>query len=74
MFNRLDSDNGKETLAQLETQEPAMVETIRRLMFVFDDSLLLGQEGIKELLARVDRKIPMVALKGTSEQIKQHFL
>src|SRR5450755_906482 len=74
MFNRLDSDNSKEILAQLETHEPAMVETIRHLMFVFDDLLLLGQEGIKEILARVDRKIPMVALKGTSEQIKQHFL
>ena len=74
MFNRLDSENSKEILAQLETHEPAMVETIRHLMFVFDDLLLLGQEGIKEILARVDRKIPMVALKGTSEQIKQHFL
>src|SRR5450631_2374959 len=74
MFNRLDSDNSKEILAQLETQEPALVETIRHLMFVFDDLLLLGPEGVKEILARVDRKIPMVALKGTSEQIKQHFL
>jgi flagellar motor switch protein FliG len=74
MFNRLDSDNSKEILAQIETQEPALVETIRHLMFVFDDLLLLGQEGIKEILARVDRKVPMVALKGTSEQIKQHFL
>jgi flagellar motor switch protein FliG len=74
MFNRLDSDNSKEILNQIESQDPTLVETIRHLMFVFDDLLLLGQEAIKEILARVDRKIPMMALKGTSEQIKQHFL
>jgi flagellar motor switch protein FliG len=43
-------------------------------MFVFDDLLLLDQNAIKEIMARVDRKVPMVALKGTSEQLKRHFL
>jgi flagellar motor switch protein FliG len=35
--------------------------------------LTLDQNAIKEILARVDRKVPMMALKGTSEQMKQHF-
>ena len=74
MFNRLDSDTSKEILAQIEGQDNNLVETIRHLMFVFDDLLVLDQNAIKEILARVDRKIPMVALKGTSEQMKQHFL
>ena len=74
MFNRLDSDTSKEVLAQIESQDPNLVETIRHLMFVFDDLLLLDQNAIKEILARVDRKIPMMALKGTSEQLKNHFL
>ena len=43
-------------------------------MFVFEDLLLLGQEAIKEVLGKVDRKILTVALKGTSEQLKTHFL
>jgi flagellar motor switch protein FliG len=30
--------------------------------------------GIRELLARVDRKILTIALKGTSEALKNHFL
>jgi flagellar motor switch protein FliG len=74
MFNRLDSDTSKEILMQIESQDNNLVETIRHLMFVFDDLLLLGQDAIKEILARVDRKVPMLALKGTSEQLKQHFL
>lgn len=74
MFNRLDSDTSKEILAEIEEQDTTLVETIRHLMFVFDDLLLLDQGAIKEILARVDRKIPMMALKGTSEQLKNHFL
>jgi flagellar motor switch protein FliG len=74
MFNRLDSDTSKDVLAQIEAQDPNLVETIRHLMFVFDDLLLLDQQAIKEILARTDRKIPMMALKGTSEQLKSHFL
>jgi flagellar motor switch protein FliG len=74
MFNRLDSETSKEILTQIEAQDNGLVETIRHLMFVFDDLLLLDQNAIKEILARVDRKVPMMALKGTSEQLKQHFL
>ena len=39
-------------------------------MFVFEDLLLIDQNGIKEILARVDRKILTVALKGTSDQLR----
>lgn len=74
MFNRLDSDTSKEILAEIEEQDTTLVETIRHLMFVFDDLLLLDQGAIKEILARIDRKVPMMALKGTSEQLKNHFL
>jgi flagellar motor switch protein FliG len=43
-------------------------------MFVFEDLLLIDQNGIKEILARVDRKLLTVALKGTSDQLKNHFM
>jgi flagellar motor switch protein FliG len=43
-------------------------------MFVFEDLLLIDQNGIKEVLARVDRKLLTVALKGTSDQLKNHFM
>jgi flagellar motor switch protein FliG len=74
MFNRLDSSTSKEVLETMEQSHPTLVETIRHLMFVFEDLLLLGPESIKEVLAKVDRKVLTVALKGTSDQLKTHFL
>jgi flagellar motor switch protein FliG len=74
MFNRLDSNSSKEILEKIEHADPSLVETIRHLMFVFEDLMLIDENGIKEVLARVDRKVLTVALKGTSEQLKEHFL
>lgn len=74
MFNRLDSNTSKDILDTMEHTEPALVETIRHLMFVFEDLLLLDQSAIKEMLAKVDRKILTIALKGTSDQLKNHML
>jgi flagellar motor switch protein FliG len=74
MFNRLDSSTSKDILESIEQVNPQVVETIRHLMFVFEDLLLLDINSIKELLAKVDRKILTVALKGTSEQMKNHML
>jgi len=74
MFNRLDSGTSKEILESIEQNDPKLVETVRHLMFVFEDLLLLSQDSIKEMLSKVDRKILTVALKGTSEQLKTHIL
>ncbi len=50
MFNRLDSGTSKEILESIEQNDPKLVETIRHLMFVFEDLLLLNPESVKELL------------------------
>jgi flagellar motor switch protein FliG len=74
MFNRLDSTSSREILDNIENADPTLVETIRHLMFVFEDLLLVDMTGIKETLSRVDRKLLTLALKGTSDQLKNHFL
>jgi len=74
MFNRMDSGTSKDILEDIDQKDPALVEQIRHLMFVFEDMLLMDEGGIKEVLGRVDRKVLTVALKGTSDKLKQHFL
>jgi len=47
--------------------------TIRNLMFVFDDILLIDDTGMREIIQRVDKKTLTIALKGTSEELKTRF-
>jgi len=74
MLNRLDSASSREILERIEQQDPNVAETIRHLMFVFEDLLLIDPLGLKEVLGKVDRKILTVALKGTSEQLRNQIL
>lgn len=74
MFNRMDSATSKDILEKIEQNDPSLGEAVRHLMFVFEDLLLIDQSGIKEILGRIDRKLLTVALKGTSEKLKNHFL
>lgn len=74
MLNRLDSNTSLEILDNIERVDPKLGSTVRHLMFVFEDLLLLDVNAIKEVLAKVDRKILTVALKGTSDKMKEHML
>jgi flagellar motor switch protein FliG len=74
MMNRLDSTSSRGILEHIETQDTNLAETIRHLMFVFEDLLLIGPTGLKEVTAKVDRKILTVALKGAGEQLRTMFL
>lgn len=74
VLNRLDSFSSREILENIERQDSNVAETIRHLMFVFEDLLLIDQIGMKEILGKVDRKVLTLALKGTSEQLRNHIL
>jgi flagellar motor switch protein FliG len=74
MLNRLDSASSREILDHIDRGDTNLAETIRHLMFVFEDLLLIDPMGLKEVLAKVDRKILTVALKGTSEQLRNQML
>ena len=73
MFNRLDSGISKDILEAIEQNDPKLVETIRHMMFVFEDLLLLSQEAIKEMLGKVDRKILTVALEGHQRSTEESY-
>ncbi len=73
MINRLDLTVGKEILTSIETHDSKLFETIRHLMFVFEDLMQLDVRDLKELIQKVDRKTLTVAMKGTSEQLRERI-
>ena len=73
LFNRMDRNTGRAVLEKIETENPQLAANIRDLMFVFDDILLIDDNGIGEILKRADKKTLTVALKGTSEELQNQF-
>jgi flagellar motor switch protein FliG len=71
--NRLDSDMSSQILSEIDMSDPTVATTIRNLMFVFEDILMLDEPAMNEVIGKVDRKLLITALKGTSEQLKDHF-
>lgn len=74
MINRLDIGESREILNSIEQADAKLFETIRHLMFVFEDMMELDVRDLKELVQRVDRKLLTIALKGTSEQLKARLM
>jgi len=73
LFNRMDRSTGRSVLEKIEADNPQLAGSIRDLMFVFDDILLVDDIGITEILKRADKKVLTIALKGTSEELRNQF-
>jgi flagellar motor switch protein FliG len=48
-----------------------LVEQIRRLMFVFEDIILVNDKGIQAVLKEVENETLALALKTASEELKE---
>jgi len=73
LINRMEVKIAADILEKVEEENPSMALTIRNLMFVFDDVMLIDPPGIREILQRVDKKTLALALKGTSEELRGQF-
>ena len=73
LFNRLERTISAPVLEAIETRRPELAVSIRNLMFVFDDLAQIDDNGMREIVQRVDRKAMTIALKGASEEIRQRF-
>jgi flagellar motor switch protein FliG len=71
ILNLADRSTEKGIMEGLEAEDPDLVEQIRRLMFVFEDILLVNDKGIQAVLKEVDNEELALALKTASEELKQ---
>lgn len=73
LLNRIDRSISQPVLEAIESQTPDLAVSIRHLMFVFDDLLHVDDNALREIVQRADKKTLTVALKGTSEDIRNRF-
>ncbi len=73
MLNHVDRGICEEVLGSIEQEDPKLSLAIRDLMFAFEDLGSVPDASIRELLNQVDKKTLATALKGSSEDLKDHF-
>jgi len=73
MLNRLEPTVAKTILEAIEQDDPKLALNIRNLMFTFEDLLSVPEASIRELLSQLDKKTLGLALKGSTEEIRNHF-
>jgi len=73
IMNSIDTTVAQEILEEIESVEPTLAISIRDLMFTFEDLLQVGEVHIRELSGAVDKRVLATALKGTNEELKDHF-
>jgi len=71
MLNLTDRSTERGILEALGTEDPELVEQIRRLMFVFEDILLVNDKGIQAVLKEIDHDELALALKTASPEMKE---
>lgn len=70
ILNLADRATEKSIMEGLESDDPDLVEQIRRLMFVFEDIKLVDDKGIQTILKELDNDDLTLALKTASEELK----
>ena len=70
ILNLSDRSTEKGILESLETDDPDLVEQIRRLMFIFEDIMLVNDKGIQAVLKEVDNEELALSLKTASDDLK----
>ncbi len=71
IINRVDRGTEKTIMEALEIQDPELAEEIKKLMFVFEDIVMIDDRSVQRVLREVDSQDLSLALKGSSAEVAQ---
>jgi flagellar motor switch protein FliG len=71
VLGKVDRGTEKVILESLEEQNPELADEVRRLMFLFEDIVLLDDRSVQQVLREVDGKELAIALKGTGANVQE---
>jgi flagellar motor switch protein FliG len=73
LLNRVGPKVTADLLAGIEKENANLAAKIRNQMFTFEDFVEVPESGLRELLGQLDKKVLATALKGASENLRNHF-
>ncbi len=73
ILNEMDPNASKAILEAFEQSDPDLALAIRDAMFTFEDLLTVPERSIREGLGAIDKRTLAIALKGVSEDLKNHI-
>jgi flagellar motor switch protein FliG len=71
IINRVDRGTEKTIMEALEVQDPELAEEIKKLMFVFEDIVMIDDRSVQRVLREVETQDLALALKGASSEVSQ---
>ncbi len=73
IFNALDRNTETKFMEALEERNKESAERVKSLMFTFEDLIRIGSQGVQVLLRNIDKEKLAIALKSSSDNIKDLF-
>lgn len=73
ILTRMDKANEGGIMARISEKNQSLADTIRALMFVFDDLIKVDDRGLQELMKEISKEDLPVALRGADPEIKEKF-
>jgi flagellar motor switch protein FliG len=69
IMNRLDRSTEKNLISMLQEQDGQLAESIRRMMFTFEDIVQVDDRGIQKILKEIEQHDLVLALKAASSEV-----
>ena len=73
LLNGFDAQTADSILGKMGEKDEETTSEIRDMMFVFEDLLRVDATGLKEIVKQADRRTLTLALKGTSEELRENI-
>ena len=70
LLNRLNAEESKKILENIEENQPELALSIRNLMFTFEDLVTIPAASIREIVSGVDKRQLALALRGADEELR----
>lgn len=74
ILNGVNRNTEKQILGTIEERDPELAESIKRLMFVFEDLAGVRDRDLQRLLTEIDQRDLVLSLKAAPDELKDKIL